>query len=136
MTAETVRDFYNQTFFQQGQAQKAKLEISLKHNEQEIVIPGIEIGPNSTIAEIIRSFHAYLAQNGPVPLKEKVADDKPEMTNFEVMQYRGNRYYVEEYPNEQFVVRKENGNSLKETSPTARTLIKRYKEQFWPASSQ
>ena len=136
MTEDAIRSFYNETFFHQGRAQKAKLAISLKTEEREIVIPGIEVGPNSTIDEIVRSFHAFVVQNGPVPLKEKTADDKPELINFEVMQYRGNRYYVEEYPEAHFIVRRENGQPLKEKSPNALKLIKDYKEQFWPKPTE
>ncbi|PHN00757.1 hypothetical protein [Flavilitoribacter nigricans] len=132
MTADTVRNFYNATFFPEGRAQKAQLSISLKAGSQEIDIPGIEVGPNSTIDEIIRSFHAYLTQNGPILLKEKPAEAEPDLLNFEVLQYKGKRYFVEEYPNERFVTRRENGQALKENSPTAKTLVKRYKDEYWP----
>lgn len=132
MTADNVRTFYNETFFPEGQAQKTELSISLKANGREITIPGIEVSPHFTLDEIIRSFHAYLVQNGPVPLKEKPDQAEPDLINFEAMQYRGKPYYVEEYPNERFVVRRQDGQALKENSPTARTLVKRFKDEYWP----
>jgi hypothetical protein len=49
----------------------------------------------------------------------------PDLLNFEVLQYKGRRYFVEEYPNERFVTRRENG-------PTAKTLVKQYKVKNWP----
>ena len=135
ITAETVKDFYNDTFFQEGKAQKAQVAISLKAGSQEIAIPGIEVSPNSTLDEIIRSFHAYLAQNGSIPLKEKPADAESDLLNFERVKYKGNIYFVEEYPEERYIVRRENGESLKENSPTARTLVKQYKETYKPKGS-
>ncbi|PHN02976.1 hypothetical protein [Flavilitoribacter nigricans] len=81
---------------------------------------------------IIRSFHAYLTQNGPILFKEKPAEAESDLLNFEVLQYKGKRYFVEEYPNERFVTRRENGQALKENSPTAKTLVNRYKDENWP----
>lgn len=130
MTADIVRKFYNETFFSEGKAQKAQVSVFLKAGSRQIEIPGIEVGPNSTLDEIIRSFHAFLTQNGPLPLKEKPAQAEPDLINFERMAYKGKIYYVEEYPNERYIVRRENGEELKKNSPIVRVLIKKYEQTF------
>ncbi len=132
--ADDIKDFYNAVFFPDGHAGEAELDITIRSGGAEIRIHNIRVSPLATLETIIRSYHHFLKTNGPIsaPLNDRsvgiVEAEKDKLVNFEVMHYRGRKYFLEERPGEVFQVRKENGEVISEQSPTARGVVKLYRE--------
>ena len=126
--ADDIKDFYNAVFFPDGRAAEAELDITIRSGGAEIRIHNIRVSPLATLETIIRSYHHFLKTNGPIDQEPPPKPEPDQLVNFEVMHYRGRKYFLEERPGEVFQVRKENGEVISEQSPTARGVVKLYRE--------
>ncbi len=127
-SAEDIRDFYNDTFFQDGKAREAQLDMTIVSGASSVRIHNIKVGPGTNLDAIFRAYYAFLKANGPVEADAEPRPDKDRLIDFEVVTYKGKRYFIEERPDELFVVRKENGEVISDQSPTTRAIVKQYKE--------
>ena len=99
-SAEDIRDFYNDTFFQDGKAREAQLDMTIVSGASTVRIHSIKVGPGTNLDAIFRAYYAFLKANGPVETDAEPMPDKDRLIDFEVVTYKGKRYFIEERPDE------------------------------------
>lgn len=132
MKANDLKDFYNRNFFIGDRPAGAQAKISFEIDGQTVEMQFGEIRPTATIHQMFSSYYQALAQDEE--RKEKYlngsngAPDPETVLNIERVGYKGNKYLVEERPDDIFIVRREDGSILGEESPTTKAIIKIYKK--------
>ncbi len=127
-SADDIRDFYNQTFFPAGKVSEAEIDLTIRSGRTSIRIHNIVVGPSASLDTIIRSYHKFLKENGPVDAEAEPAPDNDRLIDFDQVVYKNRNYLIEERPGDVFIVRKATGDILNELSPTTKAIIKQFKE--------
>jgi hypothetical protein len=134
MTDRELRKWYNETFYdEQGRHRQATIAITFSNEEGAIQVPAMLINANNTIHQVIASFNEYLKAE---PRKVDTVTEKPDAKeikppiDFGQVEYRSNLYIVEQTGEEDFVVlRKEDRSQVNPVSPTAKAIVKRFREK-------
>jgi hypothetical protein len=132
MKANDFKEFYNRNFFIDGVPAGAQAKVSFEIGGQTVEMQFGEIRPTATIHQMFSSYYQALAEDEE--RKERYLNgsngspDPEKVLNVERVGYKGNKYLVEERPDDVFVVRREDGSILGEDSPTTKAIIKVYKK--------
>ncbi len=136
MTANELKDFYNDRFLKDRRPVPVHASVTLVVDEQEIHIPWIRMSAGTTVHDMFKWLHMALDKDlfGEEDLAEEEpgeADDGPkaQFINFARIEHRNNIYLVEEREDDiWYIQRADNQKSINVNSPTGRTLIKLYKD--------
>lgn len=129
MTAEQLRSFYNTHFFEGRQAKEAHLVITFQAGERILTIPGVKAKADVTLETLFKAYHQYLLSSAS-DKNEDAGAPSPKVLDITIVTYRGKAYMLDVLEGDQFVVRrKEDGVVIKRDSPTARGVVKRYKNE-------
>ncbi|MCB0653226.1 MAG: hypothetical protein KDC85_18275 [Saprospiraceae bacterium] len=134
ITAKDTADFYNSLFFdEEKNLVEPHVSLFIKSGENQLVIPDIKITAKKEFHQIILDFHNRLLKNGPLVLEEAAEPPKSEtpLIDFKRVEYRDNAYFVEQLDLETFrILNEERTKEISLKSPTAKAIIKRFKEAF------
>ena len=74
MKAETIKEFYNSTFFtDESESKEVSILVNFLNRGGSILLPEIMIYPEMTIDQIFKKAHQYLLDNpADTPLEESV----------------------------------------------------------------
>jgi hypothetical protein len=137
MTSQELKTLYNENFWQDGQPQEVVCTITIRVGEQEVGIAGIALQPAHTVDSIFKTMHTYLLENESAPpLAEPLVHvpahipSLPGIVDIDSVEYREKTYLVERIDQDTFVVKNDKGETINAKSPTARSVIKAYKENL------
>lgn len=138
MTSQELKTLYNENFWQDGQPQEVVCTITIRVGEQEVGIAGINLQPGHTVDSIFKTMHTYLLENEaapPPPAESPVhvpahIPSLPGIVDIDSVEYREKTYLVERIDQDTFVVKNDKGEIINAKSPTARAVIKAYKENL------
>jgi len=127
MSAETIKQFYNKHFFNNGQPVATDALITITINNEAVKFVGLSISPDDTIEELFKSYHKILLQTGSKEVLKEKDHPSPEVLNIITVDYRNNLYLLDILENEEFIVRQRDTNEIIDAgSPVAKEVIKRY----------
>lgn len=129
MSAETIKQFYNKHFFQNGQPVTTEALLTITIGNEAVKFVGLSLSANATIEELFKSYHSFLLQTAPKePLKEE-EPPPPTILDIVTINYRSNTYLLDVLENEEFIVRRKDSNEvIKADSPVARGVVKQYRD--------
>ena len=129
MSAETIKQFYNKHFFQNGQPVATEAILTITIGNEAVKLVGLSLSPNATIEELFKSYHSFLLQTAP---KEDLKGEDLAATgvlDIIPINYRNNAYLLDVLENEVFIVRRKDTNEvIKADSPVARGVVKQYRD--------
>lgn len=137
MTSLELKTLYNENFWRDGQAKEVVCTITIRVGDEEVGIAGIALHPAHTVDSIFKTMHTYLLENesAPPPAEPLVhvpahIPTLPGIVDVDSVEYREKTYLVERIDEDTFVVKNDKGEIIKKQSPTARAVIKAYKENL------
>lgn len=135
MNAAQVAAWYDKHFVKK-ENQNAIALISITIDEETLTIPGYDLHPHHSIDDIIRGFHHYLKENGPLddsPISKAEAEFG-DIENFHKVSVRKSDYMVEKWIKDgkakYRVARMDNRSVIDPKSPTWRSAIKEFHKMF------
>ncbi len=129
MSAETIKQFYNKHFFQNGQPVATDALITITIDNEAVKFVGLSISPNDTIEGLFKSCHSMLLQTGSKEEAVQKDPPSPKVLDIVTIDYRNNVYLLDVLENEEFVVRRQDSNEIiKIGSPVARGVVKKYRD--------
>lgn len=140
MNSQEVKEMYNGSFWSaDGQPQFAMCELMIRVGERTLHIDQISLHPSHTIDSIFKNAHAHFASVSE-PIRDAfeiqaIHESLPlqgsaGIEDVDLVEHQGKRYIVERISEDMFSVKNETGTEISTKSPTARAVIKKYKEQF------
>lgn len=136
MNADTVKTWYNSTFFKENEPVQATAALTIQANGATLHIPGINVFADSTLDAIIKAWYAYLKENPAQEVSAIPAEAAPPMpelptpennlVDFEQVTFRDKRYMVERYADGTATIKNlETNNMVNPESPNGKAILKR-----------
>jgi hypothetical protein len=148
LTAEQVKEWFNQTFFNEGKEPKRfeEVAITLRSKHGVMVLPTLQLNHEHTLGMIVHAVYEYVRNGGPIVYsveQEQPATNQqgggpepdPEVpVNFDHFTWRKQDYMVEHYKDGKEsryrVVRMEDNKELTEKHKNRARMIKLFQEKY------
>ena len=129
MNATQIKNFFNSSFFADGEEKATHMVVSFETAEgKQCKIPGIEFYQSTTIGQIFHAYHEFLKENNSQEVVEENAEAEAIVDQVVQVVYRDNDYMVQLYSDGSCKIRKSNGEFLNVSSPTGKAILKQAKE--------
>lgn len=134
MSSEELKNLYNSQFWQGDEPQDVVCTLTIGVGEQQVSIAGIALHPAHTVDSIFKSIYQHLLDNPPQELPAAhvpaIIPAQAGIIDIDHVQYREKTYLVEHIEEDTFVVKNDKGETINANSPTARAVVKAYKENL------
>ncbi|MEO0876634.1 MAG: hypothetical protein AAFY48_18705, partial [Bacteroidota bacterium] len=102
LSGQQFADMYNKIFFQEDSDKEKEvvLEVRLRSDEGELIVPSIKIKSNTSIARICHSYAAYLADEENESEAEGKSAAEPQVVESMQIEYKDEVFLYKRYQND------------------------------------